>query len=148
MSTANDIPTTAAAPADTSMPAGHPILFFDGECNLCNSSVQFIIRHDKKKRFLFAPLQSAAGQRAKHVVGEVDSIVLYNNGRYFTKSDAALGVARMLSGLWPVLYAGIILPRFIRDGIYEYISRNRYKWYGKRSECMIPTPELKARFIS
>jgi predicted DCC family thiol-disulfide oxidoreductase YuxK len=138
------------------LPAERPVLFFDGECNLCNSSVQFIIRHDKQKRFLFAPLQSPAGREALSNIslsfgegrGEVSSLILLYRGRYYIRSSAALHTARLLSGLWPVLYAGMILPRFLRDAVYDFISRNRYKWFGKRSECMIPTPELKERFIS
>jgi predicted DCC family thiol-disulfide oxidoreductase YuxK len=133
---------------DISLP-NSSVLFFDGECNLCNSSVQFIIRRDKKKRFLFAPLQSAIGQKALNAIpGKPDSLVLYHNGRFMIKSDAALNVARMLGGIWPIFYTGIILPRFMRDGIYDYISRHRYKWFGKQAECMIPTPELKSRFLS
>lgn len=133
--------------------ADRPIVYFDGECNLCNGSVQFIIRRDPRKRFLFAALQSAAGAKAKdemthHGKDKVpDSVVLYYKGRYLVKSTAALTIAKLLGGAWPVLYAGIILPRFIRDGIYEFISRNRYKWFGKRNECMIPTPELRERFL-
>jgi len=133
-------------------PAGRPILFFDGECNLCNSSVQFIIRHDKKKIFLFAPLQSDAGNGAlqdlqKQFKNIPDSVILYYNSKYFVRSAAALYTLRLLGGFWGLLFVGMILPRFIRDGIYEYISRNRYKWFGKRNECMIPTPELRDRFL-
>jgi predicted DCC family thiol-disulfide oxidoreductase YuxK len=153
------------------LPAERPVLFFDGECNLCNNSVQFIIRHDKQKRFLFAPLQSPAGQEALRSVSQtptpslnsregaeggrvkearqkIDSLILLYRGRYYIRSSAALHTVRLLSGLWPVLYAGMILPRVLRDAVYDFISRNRYKWFGKRSECMIPTPELKERFIS
>ncbi len=129
-----------------------PILFFDGECNLCNSSVQFIIKRDKKKKFLFAPLQS---ERGKQAVAEVqqqmlkvpDSVILYYNGKYYSRSSAALRIARLLGGVWSLLYAGMILPGFIRDGVYEWIARNRYKWFGKRNECMMPTPELRSRFL-
>lgn len=127
-----------------------PVLFFDGECNLCNSAVQFIIRHDKKKLFLFAPLQSTAGQDAlKQFSGHVpDSVILFYNNRYFIKSAAGLNILRLLGGGWRFLYAFIIIPRFIRDWVYNIIARNRYKWFGKRNECMIPTPELKERFLS
>ncbi len=132
----------------TSLPMDRPVVFFDGECNLCNGGVQFIIKRDKKKRFLFAPLQSAAGAEAKHNVHEVDSFILFHNGKYYIKSSAALHIAKLMGGLWPTLYAGIIIPRFLRDGIYEFVARNRYKWFGKRNECMIPTPELRARFLA
>lgn len=127
--------------------ANEPILFFDGECNLCNGGVQFIIKRDKRKRFLFAALQSAAGAEAKRQSGGADSFILFYHGQYYTKSAAALRAARLMSGLWPILYAGIILPRFVRDWVYDLVARNRYKWFGKRSECMIPTPELRARFL-
>ena len=126
-----------------------PILFFDGECNLCNGGVQFIIRHDGRKRFLFAPLQSAAGKEAlQQLPGPApDSMILLYKGRYYVKSDASLHIARLLGGLWPLCYAGMILPRAFRNRIYDYIARHRYQWWGKRSECMIPTPELRARFL-
>lgn len=126
-----------------------PVLFFDGVCNLCNRSVQFVIRHDKKKQFLFATLQSEWGQKAqKELPGNApDSFILFHKGRYYTRSGAALRVCRLLSGIWPLFYAGIIIPRFIRDAIYEFVSRNRYKWFGKQ-ECMVPSPDLKARFLS
>lgn len=127
-----------------------PVVFFDGVCNFCNSSVQFIIRHDRKKQFLFAPLQSALGMEAlSRFQGKVtDSVVLYYKGRLFAKSDATLNIARLLDGAWKLCYAGIILPRFVRNAMYDLVARNRYKWFGKKDECMIPSPELRARFIS
>ena len=128
----------------------HPILFFDGECNLCNSAVQFIIRHDKKKVFRFAPLQSEAGKEAlKRYSGVVpDSVILLYNDTYFIKSAAALQTLRLLGGAWRVFYAGIVIPRFFRDWLYDFVSKNRYKWFGKRDVCMIPTPQLMDRFLS
>jgi|SRR5579872_5317910 len=127
-----------------------PVIFFDGICNLCNRSVQFIIRHDKKKQFLFATLQSEIGQQAvKELPGKVpDSFVLFYRGKYFVKSAAALTVCKLLGGIWGMFYIGIIIPPFIRDAIYDFISRNRYKWFGRRNECMIPSPELKSRFLT
>ncbi len=132
--------------------AGRPVLFFDGECNLCNRTVQFIIKHDRKKIFLFAPLQTAPGKDALENVQKQDgftpdSIILFYNGKYFIRSTAALRVLKLLGGLWSWLFVGIVLPRFVRDGIYDYVSRNRYKWFGKRDECMIPTPDLLDRFL-
>jgi predicted DCC family thiol-disulfide oxidoreductase YuxK len=126
-----------------------PIVFFDGVCNLCNRSVQFVIRHDKKKQFLFATLQSDLGQKArKELPGKApDSFILFHNGKYYTRSAAALNVCKLLGGIWSLLYVGIIVPRFIRDSIYDLVSRNRYKWFGKQ-ECMVPSPDLKARFLS
>jgi predicted DCC family thiol-disulfide oxidoreductase YuxK len=132
--------------------AGRPILFFDGECNLCNSTVQFIIRHDKKKLFLFAALQSEMGKTALQNVQKQDkniqeSVILYHNGKYFVRSAAALHVLLLLGGFWALLFAGIIIPRIVRDGVYNFISRNRYKWFGKRNECMVPSPDLMERFL-
>lgn len=131
---------------------GRPVLFFDGECNLCNNSVQFIIMHDKKKRFLFAPLQSEIGKTAlqniqKQNKNVPESIVLYYNAKYSVRSTAALHVLLLLGGFWSLLFAGMIIPRFLRDGIYDFISRNRYKWFGKRNECMVPTLDLLDRFL-
>lgn len=126
-----------------------PILFFDGVCNLCNSSVQFILKHDKKKQFLFAPLQSARGAEAlRQVDGKPDSLILFYNNRYLIRSDAALYTARLLGLPISLIFAGIILPRFFRDWVYNFIARNRYRWFGKKDECMLPTPELRARFLS
>lgn len=129
-----------------------PIILFDGVCNLCNSSVQFIIRHDKKKQFLFASLQSEPGQELMKRYGlpatELNSFILVENDKAWNRSTAALRVVRKLNGLWPGLYSFIILPRFIRDAIYNWIERNRYKWFGKKESCMIPTPELRARFLT
>jgi predicted DCC family thiol-disulfide oxidoreductase YuxK len=125
-----------------------PVLFFDGECNLCNSGVQFLIKRDKQQKFLFASLQSPAGQRAlENIPGHPDSFIVYDNGRYYIKSDAGLRVFKLLGGTWSLLYSLMIFPRFVRDWVYNIIARNRYKWFGKRNECMIPTPELRARFI-
>ncbi|MFI5196496.1 MAG: thiol-disulfide oxidoreductase DCC family protein [Chitinophagales bacterium] len=132
--------------------AGRPVLFFDGQCNLCNSSVQFIIRHDKKKLFLFVPLQSGPGREALQNVQKQDesvpaSAILYYNGKYFVRSAAALYVFKLLGGLWSLLFVGIIVPRFLRDKVYGIISRNRYKWFGKRNECMTPAPDQMDRFL-
>jgi predicted DCC family thiol-disulfide oxidoreductase YuxK len=132
-----------------------PLLFFDGECNLCNGAVQFIIRRDKKEQFMFAALQSARGQKAKGDLSKIpefsanepDSFILYYKGRYFIKSTAALETAKLLGGLWRMAAIGFILPGFIRDWVYDFVARNRYKWFGKRNECMIPTPQLKRRFL-
>ncbi len=130
-----------------------PVLFFDGECNLCNNAVQFILKRDKKKIFFFAALQSAAGKEAIEKVGidaleTTGSFILYYNGAYFTRSSAALHTFRLLGGLWPLLYVGIIVPRILRDSVYNIVSRNRYKWFGRRDSCMVPTPDIMARFLS
>jgi predicted DCC family thiol-disulfide oxidoreductase YuxK len=127
------------------------IILFDGVCNLCNGSVVFIIKRDKKDVFRFAAIQSDEGQELiqKHNIDtlKVDSILLINGERYFSKSTAALKIARHLSGGYPLLYGFMILPRFFRNWVYDIIARNRYKWFGKKESCMIPTPELKAKFL-
>ena len=128
------------------------IILFDGVCNLCNSAVQFTITRDKKNYFSFASLQSAQGQKilSQHnlPVNDIKSFVLIENGKPYTRSTGALKVAKKLKGLWPLLYSFIIIPKFIRDSIYKWIAGNRYKWFGKKNECMIPTAELKARFLN
>ncbi len=127
------------------------IILFDGVCNLCNGAVQFIIRRDPHHKFRFASLQSAAGQELllSHGVDATSlySILVIDSGVLYQRSDAALRIARYLSGLWPVLTIFRILPRVIRDAVYNGVAANRYKWFGKREACMIPTPDLKARFL-
>jgi predicted DCC family thiol-disulfide oxidoreductase YuxK len=129
----------------------HPIILFDGVCNLCNKSVQFIIKRDKKGLFRLASLQGNAGQALLQQYNlpndTLYSFVLIENGKVYTRSTAALRVLRKLGGGWKLLYGLVILPPFIRNAIYNWIARNRYKWYGKREECMVPTPELKSRFL-
>lgn len=129
----------------------HPLLLFDGVCNLCNSSVQFIIKRDPKGTFRFAALQSALGQKElQHYqlkADSLESIVLILDGKVWQRSNAALEIARRLSGLWPALYIFKIIPHFIRDWMYDLIANNRYRWFGRQDQCMIPTPELKSRFL-
>lgn len=126
------------------------IILFDGVCNLCSGSVQFIIKRDPAAYFRFASLQSDFGQRQlarfKLDQNSFHSIILVQGDRYFERSDAALAIVRKLSGAWPMLYGFKILPRFLRDAIYNLISRNRYKFFGKKDACWLPTPELKSRF--
>jgi predicted DCC family thiol-disulfide oxidoreductase YuxK len=126
-------------------------ILFDGVCNLCNGSVVFIIKRDKKDVFRFAAIQSEEGQQLiqKHNIdtSKVDSILLLDGVTYYTKSTAALKIARHLKGGYPLLYGFMILPRFFRNWVYDIIARNRYKWFGKKESCMIPTPELKAKFL-
>ena len=125
------------------------IVLFDGVCNFCNSSINFIIKHDKKGHFKFAPLQS---EIAKIMVGDKtlsmpESVILIENGKTYDRSTAALRIARKLDGLWPLLYVFIIIPKPLRDMVYNLIGRNRYKWFGKMEVCMIPTPEVRERFL-
>ena len=127
------------------------IILFDGVCNLCNRSVQFIIKRDRKKQFRFASLQGHAGQQILEQYGlpvdDLHSFVLLEGNKVYTRSTAALRLLRRLGGGWQLLYPLIIVPPFIRNGLYNWVARNRYKWYGKRAECMVPTPELRERFL-
>lgn len=135
------------------IPEEKKLILFDGVCNLCNSSIQFVIKHDKKDIFLFAPLQSNVGQQIithfKIDTAKTDSILLYTEKKGIDyKSAAALKIASNL--VFPINLISIffIIPPFIRNWIYDFIARNRYKWYGKKNECMIPTPELKSKFLN
>lgn len=129
-----------------------PIVLFDGVCNLCNNAVQFIIRHDKQKQFLFTSLQSEAGQKLllqyNFQINELNSFILIDNNKAYSRSTGGLKVLQKMNGGWSLFHAFIIIPTFIRDPIYNLIAKNRYKWFGKKDECMIPTAELKARFLS
>ncbi|MDQ6845411.1 MAG: thiol-disulfide oxidoreductase DCC family protein [Bacteroidota bacterium] len=128
------------------------IILFDGVCNLCNGAVQFVIKRDKHNSIQFAPLQTETAHKllADHhlPIGEMQSFILIENGNAYTRSTAALRVCRYLKGLWPLMYGLIIVPKFIRDGIYNWIARNRYRWFGQKNECMIPTPELQSKFLN
>ncbi len=127
------------------------IILFDGVCNLCTASVNFIIKHDTHNHFLFAPLQSNKGKELAEKYhlpkGDMDSFVLIENNKAYTKSSAALQLVKHLDRLYPLLYAFIIIPPFIRNAMYDYVSRNRYKWFGRRDTCMIPGEETKKKFI-
>lgn len=133
------------------MPINSAIILFDGVCNLCNSSVNFVIKHDKNNYFRFAALQSETGKQLlnRFNIGSsfTDSFVLIENNKAYTRSTAALRVAKHLNKLYPILYTFIIIPPFLRDSIYDYIARNRYKWFGKKEQCLIPTDELKSKFL-
>ncbi|MET0392273.1 MAG: thiol-disulfide oxidoreductase DCC family protein [Chitinophagaceae bacterium] len=133
------------------MTPASPVILFDGVCNLCNNTVQFILKRDKKKQFLFGSLQGKAGQQLLRQfnlpTADFNSFVLAEGDRFYTRSTAVLRMLKRLGGGWSLLYGFIVVPKFIRDGIYNWVARNRYKWYGRRDECMIPTPELKARFL-
>ncbi len=130
----------------------HPIILFDAVCNLCNNSVQYVIKHDPHAFFTFASLQEETGQQLLIKYGlsvdDLNSFVLIINNKALTRSTAALTVARNLGGLTKLLYGFIIVPAFIRDAVYGIIAKNRYKWFGKRDSCMVPTPELRSRFLN
>lgn len=129
-----------------------PIILFDGVCNFCNSAVNFVIKRNAKENILFAPLQSEAGQRLLKqydlAVDDLQSFIFVDKGKAYDRSTAALKVCRYLRAGWPLCYGLIIVPEFIRDGVYNWIGRNRYKWFGMRNECMIPPPAIKARFLT
>ena len=128
------------------------IVLFDGVCNLCNRAVDLIVRNDAAGKFKVAALQN---ERARSILKEykletdyLDSIVLVRGDRVFYKSRAALEISRKLKGLWPLFYIFIVIPKFIRDPVYDWIAANRYRWFGKRDSCRLPTPEEKERFLN
>lgn len=129
-----------------------PIILFDGVCNLCNSSVQFIIKRDSQAHFLFASLQSEIGQAILREFGlntsDFDTFVLIENGKAYTKSTAALKVVKKLEGAWKYFYIFNVIPTVIRDLFYIFVAKNRYRFFGKKEYCMLPQPELKSRFIA
>lgn len=127
------------------------LVLFDGVCNFCNSSVNFVIKHDKGDYFRFLPLQSERGQKIIETYNlnpeNLQTVILLEQGRIYTKSTAALRIAKKLSGGWKLMYGFIAVPAVIRDFFYDLISRNRYKWWGRKESCMIPTPEVKRKFL-
>ena len=133
-------------------PENKKIILFDGVCNLCDNAVQFIIKHDSNDVFRFVALQSEIGQKILSHIGiqdkNIDSIILYNPGiAYYYKSAAALEIAKNLDGIWHYGTIFRIIPTTISNIIYDYVAKNRYKWLGKKDNCMIPTPELKSKFL-
>ncbi len=125
------------------------IILFDGVCNFCNGSINFIIGRDKKNLFKFAPLQSEIGQKYidKFGLSDVDSVVLIEEEKVFTHSTAALKIAKGLGGIWAMFYAFIIIPRPIRDFFYKLFAKYRYRLFGKQDACMLPTPEIREKFL-
>ncbi len=135
-------------------PESSAVVLFDGVCNLCNSSVHFILDRDRDKYFRFASLQSRAGKEllAQHglppIEGDPDSVLLLEGGRVHSRSGAALHIARRLGFPWVLLVVGFLVPWFLRDLVYKFIARNRYRWFGKTDACRVPTPELRERFLA
>ena len=129
----------------------HAVVLFDGVCNLCNGFVQFIIPRDPRGYFRFAALQSPAAARlmaeASVTPGAADSILLIDGGRAIVRSAAALRIARRLRFPWPLLYALIVVPRPIRDWVYDLVARNRLRWFGQRDQCLVPGPGIRERFL-
>ncbi|MCC6796220.1 MAG: thiol-disulfide oxidoreductase DCC family protein [Candidatus Hydrogenedentes bacterium] len=140
------------APHVDAATAEHPIILFDGVCNYCNSILNYIIKHDHKKRFRFAHLQSNAGQDLLEQYGfprdMLDSVVLIENGKAYTKTDVTIRIAPHMSGIAKFAVLLRILPRAIRDIGYDFIARNRYKWWGKQEACIVPTPDVRDRFLA
>jgi predicted DCC family thiol-disulfide oxidoreductase YuxK len=135
------------------LPKDKKIILFDGVCNLCHSSVQYVIKHDKKDVFRFVPLQSELGIKIINHLGidtkNTDSIILYEPGKaYYYKSEAALTIVKDFGGIYTWSSILSIIPKFISNAVYDYVAQNRYKWYGKQESCMIPKPELKAKFLA
>lgn len=126
------------------------VILFDGGCNLCGGLVDFVIARDRRARFRFAPLQSEPGKRILARAGiaseTVETVVLWQDGRAFVRSAAILRIARGLDGAWPLLFALIIVPRPVRDAIYGFIARRRYRWFGRAGRCRVAAPELRGRF--
>jgi len=129
----------------------HPILFFDGLCNLCNGYIQFVIKRDPDSRFRFAALQSDfAKEYFKEdpaLIKDVHTVIMVEDGKRYSHSDVGLRMCAHLGGLWPILQVLKYLPKGFRDSIYNWVAKNRYRWFGKKDSCMIPTPELQARFL-
>lgn len=134
------------------IPKDKKIILFDGVCNLCDSAVQMIIKYDTKDIFRFVALQSDLGQKIIQHLGiniqKIDSIILYQPGfAYYFKSEAALEIAKNLGGIFYFFTLFSILPTSFNNYIYDYIAKNRYKWYGKKEACLIPTKEIQAKFL-
>ncbi|MEX0800517.1 MAG: thiol-disulfide oxidoreductase DCC family protein [Dehalococcoidia bacterium] len=130
---------------------GRAIVLFDGVCNLCNASLDFILRHDSRGYFRFASLQSDAGRRLAREHGldpeRIDTVVLVEDGKAYLRSKAALRIARRLSGPYNAAYMLIAVPRPVRDFVYDRVARSRYRWFGKRDTCRAPTPEERDRLL-
>jgi predicted DCC family thiol-disulfide oxidoreductase YuxK len=139
---------TDAAPVSTD---AHAIVLFDGVCNLCNGAVNFIIDRDPDGYFRFAPLQSDVAATylddADGPDADLSTIVLVEGGQTYVRSTAALRIARRLTGAWPLLFLAIVVPRPLRDAVYNWVAHNRYDWFGRRDECRVPTPALRDRFL-
>lgn len=131
--------------------SSHGIILFDGVCNFCNNKVNLVIRNDKKDFFRLAALQSETGKKimADHgiVMPDPDTFIFIENKKIYNRSSAALHIAKHMDGFWKLFFAFIIVPSFLRDLVYRLIAKNRYKWWGVRESCMIPTPEVRKKFL-
>lgn len=128
----------------------HNIILFDGDCNFCSSSVNFIIKRDQKAIFRFASVQSDIGKqiiRKHHANRDVDSLILVEHHTCYYKSSAVLRICKRLKGAWKLLYLFIVLPSPLRDYFYDFVAKNRYKWFGKKTDCLLPSPDRRNRFL-
>ncbi len=129
----------------------HPAILFDGVCNLCSGTVDFIIKRDPEGLFRFASLQSEAGRTllTRHAVdsNETDSVLLIEEGRVFDRSTAALRIARHIGGLWTLFFVFVVVPKPLRDALYSAVAKRRYRWFGEKETCRVPTPEERSRFL-
>jgi len=141
--------TPPARPDQSQIPT--PLILYDGVCRLCTGTVLFVIKRDARKCFRFASLQSPLGRQLLVRLGlspdELKTFVLVDEDGHFTKSTAALRVARRLGGLWPAVGLLALVPRPIRDAVYDWVARNRYRWFGRREQCLIPDPDVQDRFV-
>lgn len=143
------LPPHTQLPAE--VPPGKALLLFDGVCNFCNGSIQYILERDRHEKFCFASLQSPLGRAVTAALGippqSMDTFIMLESGRAYIRSNAALGVLRRMGGWRSLFYGLIVIPRPLRDAVYSLIADNRYRWFGKRDSCMMPTPEIRRRFI-
>lgn len=143
--------TDAKATASIDLTEEHPVLLFDGVCNLCNRWIQFVIEHDPDGIFRFAPLQSEVAGELLDATGyegaDLDSVVLVDDGEYYAKSDAVIRTGKHLGGVYRLLGPTAYVPRMLRDFVYDFVANRRYGWFGKREACMRPTPDVEERFL-
>lgn len=129
----------------------HPILLFDGVCNLCDGSIQFIIPQDPEGKLRFAPLQSELGRTVRRQAGlstdTLETVVLVDDGLAYTKSDAAIRIGEHLGGIYRLLSLGRLVPRRLRDRLYDFVAANRYNWFGRKDQCMVPDEDVSDRFL-
>ncbi|WFA82798.1 thiol-disulfide oxidoreductase DCC family protein [Paenibacillus amylolyticus] len=135
----------------TDVHQGHPIVLVDGVCHFCQGLTKWIIKRDPEGKYHFASLQSDVAKellaKGNLSTDSMDTFVLIENGKYYTRSTAALRLAKGLKFPYPLLYVFIIIPKYIRNAVYNWVARNRYRWFGKDEACMLPTPEIKDRFL-
>lgn len=127
------------------------VILFDGMCNFCDWNVQFIIKHDQKGFFKFASLQSNSGKKLIEMYDipkDINSLILIENNQYYSKSTAALKICKNLTSIWKLFYIFILIPKPVRDTVYSIIAKHRYKWFGKKTACSIPSPQIRRRFFS